>query len=66
MSKPIPKSLHTVTVFVTMAKTINPENPTDGLWVVLKALGYNLVDATPDTHGLIEQALKQITKSLTK
>lgn len=57
--KPIPKSLHTVTVLRRMAqmmKAIHPHATSEGaISLALIELGY--VD-TPDTHGLAAAALK--------
>ncbi len=58
--KPIPKSLHTVTVIVKLARYHhNAERGTYDrsiVWAV-KFLGYA---DTPDTHGLAAAALKQL------
>ena len=57
--KPIPKSLHTVTVLVTMSRLLSPSEPAKGVLDVLKSLGYT---DTPDTYELVRQALKQLNK----
>ena len=63
MNKPIAKSLHTVTVLVRVARLLLKQNlacsNVDALIEALDALG--LADS-PDTYGLIDQALKQLNK----
>lgn len=63
MSKPIAKSLHTVTVLVRVARLLIKQNlacsNVDALMDALDALG---LSEMPDTYGLIEQALKQLSK----
>jgi len=62
MTKPLAKSLHTVTVLVRVAKALNR----DQIWsngmaidLALEALG--LADM-PDTYGLAAAALNQLNK----
>lgn len=64
--KPIPKSLHTVTVLVTMAKLMqqaHEERATisnhSAVFSCMQALGYS---DSPDTYGLMEQAIKKLNK----
>lgn len=65
MSNPntIPKSLHTVTVLVVFAKALyaqsNGYTMKECLTNAVAQLGY--ID-TPDTHALIAQAIKKLTK----
>ena len=62
MSKPIPKSLHTVTVLVAMAKLIHATygyNLRDCVTHALIELDYKDQD---DQYGLIEQTMKKIAK----
>ena len=63
MAKPLAKSLHTVTVLVRVARLLLKQNlacsHVDALIEALDALG--LADS-PDTYGLIDQALKQLNK----
>lgn len=62
-NKPIPKSLHTVTVLVRMAiaykETVDWGSETWAYLVdrVIEDLG---LDDKPDTHGLRQAALKQL------
>ena len=71
MTKPLAKSLHTVTVLVRVAtlhldKAGNAE-PKLAAWIAvtlaLKTLG---LDTMPDTYGLADQAFKQIIKQIEK
>jgi hypothetical protein len=61
MSKPLPKSLHTVTVIVRVAKALRPLHPhatAEGLaGIALLALGYVLTD---DPYGLERAAIAQL------
>lgn len=64
MSKPLPKSLHTVTVLVRVAKAIGQYEGLDrGCMEVMKlTLSILGADASPDNYGLIDAALKQLRK----
>ena len=64
MSKPLPKSLHTVTVLVNVARLVadtarNPMSYEEAISDALMALGY--ADCT-DTHNLVGAALKAMSK----
>jgi hypothetical protein len=63
MSKPLAKSLHTVTVLVRVAIYVKGKNPEfdnrAAMGLALITLG--LMDS-PDVHGLAEQAIKQLNK----
>jgi hypothetical protein len=64
-TKPIPKSLHTVRVLVTMAKLMeyNKLNGATDTETALEAAIYLLGYANaPDVHGLFQQALRQLNK----
>ena len=60
---PFPKSLHTVTVIVAMARLIldaKPHyTPYDAVYAALSALGY---PSESDHYGLALQALKKLNK----
>jgi len=59
----VPKSLHTVTVLVTLAKLIKETRPhytsEDAVYKALDTLGYA---STADHYGLALQALKKLNK----
>jgi hypothetical protein len=65
--KPIPKSLHTVTVIVAIARaakassspTVQGFNDIAFVNYAVRLLG---LDAVPDEHGIIEQCLKQLKR----
>ena len=62
MSKPLAKSLHTVTVLVRVAKALNRDQVWSNdmaVYLALEALG--LTDM-PDTYGLTAAAVKQLSK----
>lgn len=62
MSKPLPKSLHTVTVLVRVATHIRKSeclNIPDCVATALDILGYT-DENTPDTYGLVTAAIKQM------
>jgi hypothetical protein len=64
MSKPLAKSLHTVTVLVRTTKAIADYEgivPTDAKAIDL-ALAVLGLDDMPDTYGLVAQAAKQLRK----
>lgn len=66
MLKPIPKSLHTVTVLVRVARDIQKReglNNPDAIAAALDLLGYT-DENIPDTHGLVPAALKQMSHDL--
>lgn len=71
MSKPLAKSLHTVTVLVRVAtlhlnKTGNAE-PKLAAWIAINlALDTLGLKDAPDTYGLADQAFKQIIKQISK
>ena len=60
---PVPKSLHTVTVLVTMAKLIQDAKPYytpyDAVYAAVSALGY---PAEADHYSLAQQAFKKLSK----
>ena len=67
MSKPIAKSLHTVTVLVRVAalhldRVGNDAPDIRAMLAVSRALVTLGLDNMPDDHGLIGQAIKQVTK----
>ena len=68
MSKPIAKSLHTVTVLVRVATLhLNRIGADDSPEIRARlAMSYALdtlgLSNSPDTYGLIGQAIKQVTK----
>ena len=63
--KPLPKSLHTVTVLVKVAELIYAQNDVHGLDKegavanALRILGYSVDN---DPHGLAAAAIKQLSK----
>lgn len=62
--KPIPKSLHTVTVLVNVAAHIRKDHPHtisvhNAVREAAEVLGLN---SQPDQYGLIESAIKQLSK----
>ena len=63
MSKPLAKSLHTVTVLVRVAKLLLKHDlaysPVEAVAGALASLG---LDTMPDTYGLAAAALKQLRK----
>ena len=62
LTKPIPKSLHTVTVLVKLAGLFQRTQgyyPADALAAAVAFLGYA---DTPDAHGLAAAALKVMGK----
>jgi len=64
MSKPLAKSLHTVTVLVRTTKAIADYEgiaPTDAKAIDL-ALAVLGLDDMPDAYGLVAQAAKQLRK----
>ena len=64
MSKPLAKSLHTVTVLVRATKAIADYEglaPTDGKAIDLALAVLGLGDM-PDDYGLVAQATKQLRK----
>lgn len=60
---PVPKSLHTVTVLIAMAKLIQETRThytsEDAVYKALDTLGYS---STDDHYGLALQALKKLNK----
>jgi hypothetical protein len=78
MSKPLAKSLHTVTVLVRVARLHLPETPFAGgsdfrdirpftkternALAVLQALETLGLGDMPDTYGLVDAAIKQLNK----
>lgn len=64
MSKPLAKSLHTVTVLVRVARLIQATDNSgySNHWAIGKALTALGLDAMPDTYGLANAALKQLDK----
>jgi hypothetical protein len=56
--KPIPKSLHTVTVLVKMALMFIERGAADPVGLALDTLGYD--EFGQDIYGLAEQARKQL------
>ena len=62
MTKPLAKSLHTVTVLVRVAKALNRDNVwSNGMALDLALDALGLADL-PDSYGLAAQALKQLNK----
>lgn len=63
MTKPIPKSLHTVTVlrkFAALRMTGDPnQRPADAVAEVLELLGYA---DTPDTHELAAKTVEMLER----
>lgn len=63
MTKPLAKSLHTVTVLVRVARLLLERNLTysnvEAVHGALQVLG---LSDMPDTYGLAAQALKQLNK----
>ena len=68
MSKPLPKSLHTVTVIVRVALSVQRAMfdrplpiPTDieAINTALEILG---IDSMPDDHAIVAQCLKQLQR----
>ena len=63
MSKPLAKSLHTVTVLVRVALDIQKRNPDrDSFSAVYAALDLLGLDDSNDDHGLVSATLKQLGK----
>lgn len=64
MSKPLAKSLHTVTVLVRVAKAIAQYEGLDHdcMEVMKLSLAVLGVEKSPDNYGLIDAALKQLRK----
>ena len=63
MSKPLAKSLHTITVLVRVALYMKGKNPEfNNVFAVDMALGILGLGDMPDVHGLAEQAIKQLNK----
>ena len=64
MSKPLPKSLHTVTVLVRVAKAIGEYEGLDHDCMAVMKLTLAILgaDASRDNYGLIDAALKQLRK----
>lgn len=60
--KPIPKSLHTVTVLVTVAKLIQASTPYSNAGAVNAALVLLGYDPATDTYELATKATKQLNK----
>lgn len=56
--KPIPKSLHTVTVLVKMALMFIERGAADPVGLALDTLGYD--ELGQDIYGLAKQARKQL------
>lgn len=65
MSKPLPKSLHTITALANVAKYLNTLAFTPAAAVVRACdiLGYS--ETPDDPHGLIAAATKQVEASRT-
>lgn len=63
MSKPLAKSLHTVTVLVRVALDIQKRHPErDSFSAVYAALNLLGLGDMPDDYGLVTAALKQVRK----
>lgn len=66
MSKPLAKSLHTVTVLVRVALHVKHEYPANAPMLnghaVCAALAILGLTDQPDSYGLAEQAIKQLNK----
>lgn len=64
MTKPIAKSLHTITVLVRVARDIKARHPErDTFSAVYAALDLLGLGDMPDDHGLVSATLKQLGKS---
>ena len=63
MSKPLAKSLHTVTVLVRVARLLLKRELTysnvEAVYGALEVLG---LSDMPDTYGLVDAAIKQLNK----
>ena len=63
MTKPLAKSLHTITVLVRVARDIKARHPErDTFSAVYAALDLLGLNGMPDTYGLALQAEKQLNK----
>jgi hypothetical protein len=64
MNKPLPKSLHTVTVLVRVAKAIGQYEGLDHDCMEVMELTLSILgaDTSPDNYGLVDAALKQLRK----
>ena len=63
MSKPLAKSLHTITVLVRVARDIQKRHPErDAFSAVYAALDILGLDDSIDDHGLVSATLKQLGK----
>jgi hypothetical protein len=60
-ARPVPKSLHTVTVILKLARTAmlveRPDTPEHCIAWAFRFLGY---EGAPDPHGITEAALKAL------
>lgn len=66
MSRPIAKSLHTVTVLVNIAKTYLGPEERDVEYCVLLACEDLGLDHTNDPYSLVDTAIRQLEKGATK
>ena len=62
MTKPLAKSLHTVTVLVRVALNVKRNSPMANDRAVIFALDILGLTGQPDSYGLAEQAIKQLNK----
>jgi len=63
MNAPLPKSLHTVTVLVNLARHLNYPDANDAVTGALFILGYHDADASTDIHGLRDKAVAILRKT---
>ena len=66
MTKPIPKSLHTVTVLKAIATAKQHETGLPAHACVLLALDFLGLAYSPDTHDLIAATVRQMDKGAKK
>ena len=64
MNKPIPKSLHTVTVLVAIARNHMQIHGTSATTAVMCATVMLDLYDSPDTYGLCEQAVRKLSKGV--
>lgn len=63
MSKPLAKSLHTITVLVRVARDVKSRINCDSFYAVNAALAILGLDELDDQYGLVSAALKQMGKT---
>lgn len=62
--KPIPKSLHTVTVLVAIARSYMKHTGCDAKLAVFQATVELGIGECPDIYGLCEQAVRKLSKGV--